>query len=239
MEKKEIFEKTPYLGYYSQNFTKFIDEELFDLIHRNFIKLKKVKLWYGTSEESMEKKLGKITGENILGIQCEYLNSITGEIKSTNMNCGKITGDNIITKVLDLSNNDYITKFIICYNNIISYIKFETKFKQNFEVGAYNKDLSKTLKINSSNERYMLVSFYGYYNELGLRAIGCNYISKEKYIFLYFIDFFRYRHYLKKNYEEKEKWTDVKINALTYFEKLFINVCLLPTALFFNIIKYF
>lgn len=239
MKQKEVFEKTPYLGYYSQNFKKFIDEELFELIHRNYIKLKKVKLWYGKSDESLNDKFGKIIGENILGIQCEYLNSITGEIKSTDMHCGKITGDNIITKVLDLSNNDYIKKFQICYNNIISYIRFETRFNQIFEVGKYNKNLSKTLKINSEAESYMLLSFYGYYNELGLRAIGCNYITKEKYIFLNFIDYFRYRHYLKKNDEEKEKWTDDKINALTYFEKLFIRICLLPSALFFNIIKYF
>lgn len=239
MQKKEVFEKTPYLGYYSQNFTKFIDEELFELIHRNYIKLKKVKLWYGNSDESFENKHEKTKGENILGIQCEYLNSITGEIKSTEMNCGKITGDNIITKVLDLSNNDYITKFIICYNNIISYIKLETRFNQIFEVGTYNKNLSKTLKMNSETGSYMLVSFYGYYNELGLRAIGCNYITKEKYIFLNFIDYFRYRHFLKHNDGEKEKWTDDKINALTYFEQLFIKTCLLPSALFFNIIKYF
>ena len=132
MKDEEIFEYTPFLGFYDKTCKKFQDIELFDKAHINYIKLRKVKIWH-------ERNI-------ILGIQCEYLNSISGKTKITDMYCGKISGENINTKVLDLTNNDYITKFIICYNKIITYIKFQTKFNQTFEIGKFNKDLSKTKK---------------------------------------------------------------------------------------------
>ena len=154
---KNIFEKTPFLGCYNRNCKKFIDENMFDLKHKNYIKLRKVKIWYGLSDASKMTADDKTIGKNILGIQCEYLNSISGEIKLTEMQCGTITDDLIVTKTLDLSNNDYITKFEICYNSIISYIKLETKLNQILELGTYNKDLAKTLKLNSDKEPHILI----------------------------------------------------------------------------------
>ena len=236
---KDVFEKTPYLGFYNQKCKKFIDNELFDLNHRNYIKLKKVKIWYGYSDPDHETIDEKISGKNILGIQCEYLDSISGEIKSSGMNCGIISHETIETEVLDLSNNDYITKLIICYNNIISYIKLETKLNKKLELGTFDKNIAKTLKLNSNNEPYIVISFYGYYNELGLRALGCNYVSRDNFLLFNFIDYFRYRLFLGKNKEEKEKWTEDKIHNLTRDEQVFIRICLLPNALLFNIIKYY
>ena len=236
---KDIFEKTPFLGFYNQNCKKFIDLDIFDIKNKNYIKLRKVKIWFGNSDQDFNQINDTIQGKNILGIQCEYLNSINGEIKSTEMNCGKISDPNITTEILDLSNNDYITKFVVCYNNIITYIKLETKLNQKLEVGTYNKNLTKTLKMNSDKELHILISFYGYYNELGLRALGCNYVNRDNFILTNFIDYFRYKHYLKENGEEKEKWTEDKIKSLTFDEQVFIRICLLPNALFFNIIKYY
>ena len=224
MKDEEIFESTPFLGFYDKTCKKFKDIELFNKLHRNYIKLRKVKLWH-------EKDI-------IIGIQCEYLDSISGETESTDMYCGKISGENINTKVLDLTNNDYITKFIICYNKLITYIKFQTKFNQLFEVGKFNKDLSKTLKFNLENNTHMIMSFYGYYDDVGLRALGCNYIRRANFIMFFFVDYFRYRLILKSKDEEMEKWTDEKIKSLSYYEQAFIRICLLPNSLFYNIISY-
>ena len=239
MKINDIFEKTPFLGCYNRNCKKFVDETMFDLKYKNYIKLKKVKIWYGKSDSSKETIDDNVKNKNILGIQCEYLNSITGEIKSSEMHCGSITDEFIITNTLDLSNGDYIIKFIICYNNIISYIKLETKLNQILELGTFNKDLSKTLKLNSDKEAHILVSFYGYYNELGLRALGCNFVKRNNFVLFNCIDYFRYRLFLKDNSEEKEQWTEEKVHNLTYDEQVFIMICLLPNSLFFNIIKYY
>ena len=119
MKEEEIFESTPFLGYYDKTCTKFKDIELFDKSHRNYIRLKKVKIWYGDFGQSDYDD--EIYEKNIIGIQCEYLDSISGETKSTDMYCGKISGEDINTKVLDLSNSDYITKFIICFNKILNF----------------------------------------------------------------------------------------------------------------------
>jgi len=224
MKEEVIFESTPFLGFYDKTCTKFKDIELFDKAHINYIKLRKVKIWH-------EKDI-------IIGIQCEYLDSISGETKITDMYCGKITGENINTNVLDLTNNDYITKFIICYNKIITYIKFQTKFNQNFEVGKFNKDLSKTLKFNLEYNTHMIMSFYGYYNDGGLRSLGCNYIRRANFIMFFFVDYFRYRRILKLKDEEMEKWSEEKIKNLSFYEQAFIRICLLPNSLFYNIISY-
>lgn len=236
---KEVYEKTPYLGFYNEKCKKFVDSELFDKNHKYYIKLRKVKVWFGQSDFSFETIDERIYGKNILGIQCDYLDSLNGEIKSTEMHCGSMSDANIVTEVLDLSNNDYITKMIICFSNIISYIKLETKLNKKLELGTFNKAFSKTLKLNSSKEPHILNSFYGYYNELGLRAIGCNYFNRDNYILYHFIDYFRYRQFLKNNPDEKEEWTEESINSLKYDEQVFIRICLLPNALFFNIIKYY
>ena len=56
MKATNRFSKTSYLGLINPNHTKFIDEELFDEIHRNYIKLKKVTIWYGFPGEEYKKK---------------------------------------------------------------------------------------------------------------------------------------------------------------------------------------
>ena len=103
----------------------------------------------------------------------------------------------------------------------------------------YNKDLAKTLKLNSDKEPHILISFFGYYNDLGLRALGCNFVKRDYFVLFNCIDYFRYRLFLKNNAEVKEEWTENKIQSLSYDEQVFIKICLLPNSLFFNIIKYY
>ena len=224
---ERIYETLPFLGYYHSDCTKFVDKDIFESKYQNYIRLTKVKIWY-------EMKYNN----DILGIQCEYHNSITGEKKETQMNCGKLDSSDIIVKDIELNEGDYITKFYLCYDNIISYIKFITKKEIIFEVGKYNKNCEKTINFNSDEYPHMIQSFHGYYDNYGLRALGCIHIKRKNYFFLNLIDIFRFRHILKNNENEKKKWTEEIINKLNYLEKAFIKVCLLPDSQFSIVIKY-
>ena len=61
----------------------------------------KIRLWYGPP------KLGdtKIK-EKFLGIQCEYLNKITGNLITSEKHCTELSGDDIEIKELEVKNND-------------------------------------------------------------------------------------------------------------------------------------
>ena len=239
MEK--LFEIIPFLGYYHEQCKKFIDKDIFEPQFQNYIRLTKVKVWYGTVSPNINLSNGNrenIYGKFILGIQCDYHNSITGEKKQTEMHCGSLHSIDIITKDIELNEGDYICKFYICYNDIISYIKFITKKEIIFEIGNYNKDCEKTISFNNDESPHMIQSFHGYYNEYGLRALGCIHIKRKNYFFLNLIDVFRYRHKLKNNKEEKEKWNEDNITKLGYNEKAFIKLCLLPDSQFSIVIKY-
>ena len=234
---ENIFEIIPFLGFYHQDCKKFVDKDIFESQYHKYIKLTKVKLWYGTCGYIKEGK-ENIQGQNILGIQCEYSDSITGKKKETEMHCGVLSGANINTKELVLNEGDYITKFYLCYNDIISYIKFITKKEKVLEMGNYDKDCEKTIAFNNDKYPHMIQSFHGYFNDYGLRALGCIHLKRKNYFFLNLIDVFRYRHLIKKDEKEKEKWTEDKINNLKYEEKTFLKLCLLPDSPFSCVIKF-
>ena len=235
MEK--LFETIPYLGFYHQKCTKFIDKEIFEPQFQSYIRLIKVKIWYGTVSNKITGN-ENINGKCILGIQCDYHNSITGEKKQAQMNCGSLNSFDIEVKDIELNDGDYITKFYICYNEIISYIKFITKKDKVFEIGQYNKDSEKTISFNNDESPHMIHSFQGYYNEYGLRALGCVHIKRKNYFFLNLIDVFRFRYRMKNNETERKKWTEERINNLKDLEKAFIKLCLLPDSQFSIVIKY-
>ena len=235
MEK--LFETIPYLGFYHKQCTKFVDREIFKPQFQNYIRLIKVKMWYGTISDKI-KGNEHISGKSILGIQCDYHNSITGEKKQAQMNCGSLNSFDIVVKDIELIDGDYITKFYICYNQVISYIKFITKKEKVFEIGQYNKDCEKTISFNNDETPHMIQSFQGYYNEYGLRALGCIHIKRQNYFFLNLIDVFRFRHLMKTNENERKNWTEDKINNLNVSEKAFIKLCLLPDSQFSIVIKY-
>ena len=232
-----FFEISPFFGFYSLQCKKFFDKDIFDSKYQNHIRLIKVKIWYGTTAPTNTQN-ENINGKYILGIQCEYHNSINGEQKKTDLHCGSLNSNDIIIKELDLSHQDYITKFYICYNDIISYIKFITKKGQILEAGQFNKDLEKTISFNLDPYPHMIQFFHGYYNEYGLRALGCTHLQRKNYFFFKLFDVFRFRYFLKKNENEKEKWTEDKIKELNYECKTFIKLCLLPNAQFYCVIKY-
>lgn len=234
MEK--LFEIIPNLGYISEQFKKFVDKDIFEQQFQNYIKLSKVKFWYGST--SPDNDVENIKGQYILGIQCDYHNPINGEKKQTELHCGNLKSSDIYTKELELNEGDYITKFYLCYNDIISYIKFVTKKEKILEVGKFNRECEKTISFNLDESPHMIQSFHGYFNEYGLRAIGCTHLKRRNYFFLNLIDVFRFRHLLKTNEKEKEKWTEEKIKALGFQEKAFIRLCLLPDSQFSCVIQF-
>jgi hypothetical protein len=236
MEK--YFEVIPNLGFYHQRCTKFTDNSLFEE-HKNYIKLEKVKLWYGSvSQKIKEDEKENISGRCILGIQCEYQNTISGEKKQTQMHCGSLTSNDISTSELELKEGDYISKFYICFNDVITYLKFITKKGKILEYGVFDKDCEKTISFNFDESVHMIHSFFGYYNEYGLRALGCNHLKRKNYFFFNLIDVFRYRYKLSQDQKEKDKWDEKAISQLGYYEKAFLKLCLLPKAVFFSVIKY-
>ena len=232
MEK--IFEIVPFLGFYHEKCKKFIDRDIFEPQFHNYIRIIKVKLWYGTCSGKGE----NIYGKYILGIQCEYHNPVNGEKKETEIHSGTLNSVDIITKELELVEGDYITKFNICYNDIISYIKLTTKKGKILELGNYDKNCEKTLTFNKEETPHMIQSFHGFYNEYGLRALGFTHLKRQKYFFFYLIDVFRFRHSIKNNDKESEKWTEEEIQKLNIEQRAFIRLCLLPNSQFFSVIKF-
>ena len=75
---ENFFEVIPFLGFYHQNCKKFVDKDIFELQYYKYIRLTKVKIWYGSSSFIKEGN-ENISGKNILGIQCEYNDLITGK----------------------------------------------------------------------------------------------------------------------------------------------------------------
>ena len=106
------------------------------------------------------------------------------------------------------------------------------------EVGKYDKDCEKTILFNTDKVAHMIQSFHGYFNDYGLRSLGCVHLKRQNYFFLNLIDVFRYRYLIKNNQEERDKWTPEKIQALNDNQKAFINLCLLPDSRFYCVIKF-
>ena len=233
MEK--IFEKIPFFGFYSPNFQKFVDKDLYDAQSQSYIRLTKVKIWYGTAREDYKEN---ISGKFILGIQSFYINTLNGEKKETKINCGDLVSNDIIIKELELIEGDYITKLYMCYNDIISYLKFITRKDKILEIGNYDKNLEKTIPFNLDPSPHMIHSFHGYFNKCGLRALGCVHLKRRKFFFFNHIEIFRVRHILKTKPEEKSKWVEEKIMQLNYYERAFIRVCLLPDSQFSSVIMF-
>ena len=232
MEK--IFEITPFLGFYHEECKKFVDKDIFEPQFQKYIRVVKVKIWYGTCSGTGE----NIYGKYILGIQCDYHNPINGERKQTEIHSGTLNSIDITTKELELLEGDYITKINMCYNDIISYIKFTTKKNKILEVGNYDKNCEKTLNFNDEKTPHMIQTFHGFYNEYGLRALGFIHLKRQNYFFLNLIDVFRLRHKIKTSVQEKEKWTEEEIQKLNYAQRAFIRLCLLPDSQFSSVIKF-
>ena len=224
-------------GYMPRERTYFKDCNLFSPEEKKYITISKVKLWYGKAKyENKYSNNDKI----ILGIQCEYINILTGAKIITEPHCGQFLNDNVEMKELELKNNDYIYKLFLNFDKGITYIKMVTKKGNILECGIDKEDTRKTIGINFEREPHMINSFLGYYNDFGLNALGFYYISRKDFILINILDIFRLKHLFKINEEEKKKWENPdEIKKLSLEMQAIVKLCNLENNLFNRIIQYY
>ena len=237
---KEKYKTTFTLGVVPMKRNKFNDCKLFkDKSYENQ-SLKKVKVWWGTERTKNIKTL--------LGIQCVYKNVQTGEETTSEPHCGEISSDDITVKELTLKDKDYINNIKIGFDNSdIKLIGFKTKRGESLEFG---KGKSKNIEMNKGDNAAQC--FYGYYNELGIKALGCKYITRKDFIFLNLQNLFRIRHLFLVNDEKRKKWEDkLKLKLedsdkddkennkdIDIVQRAIAKLCLLPSKPYFCIVKY-
>ena len=216
--------------------TYFEDYDLFPLGEQNYITISKIKLWYGKAKDKNNYSDDKV----ILGIQCEYINILTGNKTITEPHCGLNLNDNVEIKELEIQKDDYISKLFLNCDNRITYIKMITKKGNIIECGIDNEDTRRTIKINIEKEPQMINSFFGYYNNFGLFALGFRYISRKDFIFMDIFDIFRLKHFFKNNDKERKKWENLdEIKKLTVVMQAVAKLCNLEDKLFNGIIQYY
>ena len=184
------FKVTPCYGFIPRDNTMFRDHELFGTEMWKYEILSKIKLWYGTAKSGDDNVKNKL----VLGIQCVYVNSISGNKTTTEQHCGDLSKDDIEIKELEIKENDYINKVNLDFEGGITHLKFMTKNGDSVEVGVEKDDTKKTVDINLEKTPHMVQSFFGYYNTYGLRALGFKYISKKDFILINLMGIFRLRH---------------------------------------------
>ena len=179
------YKNTPVYGYIPREKTRFCDKDLFGDDLWKYVILKKIKLWYGTPKSGDDNLKYKI----VLGIQCVYQDTVSGNKTTTEQQCGDISNDDIEIKELELKENDFFTEFYIDMENAITHLKFVTKTGEILEIGKEKENTRKTVEFNSDKEPNMIHSFVGIINSYGLRALGCKYILKKDYFLINLIKF--------------------------------------------------
>ena len=231
---KDKYYMTPLYGFIPKEKIRFCDKDLFDDNKWEYVTLRKIKLWYGSSKSEGN----NIYDKWVLGIQCEYLDLKTGKLTTTEEHCGELVGDNIEVKELKLNNNDYFNKFNIDFDITITHLKFETKKGESIEVGKESELTKKTVFINNIDDA-MIHTFTGVYSTIGLRALGCTFIRKEDFFLNNFIDILRLRHLFINNDEERKKWEDPQaLSELSIEMRAIVKLCNLCDENFIYILKY-
>jgi len=230
------YNMTPIYGIISKDKKRFSDCDLFKGDLWKYAVLKEIKIWWGTPKKNED--FSKI--KTLIGVQCKYINNITGEEIESEAHRGKVESSDILVQNISLKENEYFSQFHIGFDNSISYIKFVTNNEQKIEFGEPIKEEVKKVKLNMDKEPNMVQCLIGYYNENRITALGCKYIKRKDFIFLNLMDIFRLRHFFNVNENEKEKWKDNnKLNQHNLYIKAVAKLCLLPEGLFCCIIKYF
>ena len=231
---KEKYNNTPVYGFVPREKTRFCDKDIFGDDLWKYVILRKIKLWYGTPKSGNE----NVKDKCVLGIQCVYQDIVTGKKKTTEQHCGELSGDDVVVKELELKENDFFTKFNVDFDTAITHLKFTTKNEEFLEVGKEKEDTKKTVEFNEMKD-IMVHSFIGYYNQYGLRALGCKYISRKDFILINLMGILRLRHLFKINKAEKEKWENpAELAKLTKEMKAVAKICSLPDAQFFSVMKF-
>ena len=231
---KEKYKNTPVYGFVPIEKTRFCDKDIFGDDLWKYVILRKIKLWYGTPKSGNE----NVKDKCVLGIQCVYQDIVTGKKKTTEQHCGELSGDDVVVKELELKENDFFTKFNVDFDTAITHLKFTTKQEEFLEVGKEKEETKKTVEFNEIKDT-MVQSFIGCFNQYGLRALGCKYISRKDFILINLMGILRLRHLFKINKAEKEKWENsAELAKLTKEMKAVAKICSLPDAQFFSVMKF-
>ena len=229
-------------GYISFKSQKFDDRKLFSKEFSNSMFLSKIKIWYGHPKPGNS----TINLKTILGIQCVYTDIITGEKIISEPHHGELFNDYFEEDEIELKNGDYFKRIFIDANfedSIgagIIYIKLETKDKNFIEMGEYIEGhYLKRYDFLFLDKPHVIQTFFGRYDDYGLRALGFKYISRENLIFNCLKDILELRYYLNHKDEERKKWENPEIKkTLSDKMKAIINLCFLEERGFLGVVKY-
>ena len=234
MEERR-YESSPSYGFIRKEYTRFNDIKLFSGKNYLFSAVKKIKIWYGTPAKGDNNLKTKV----ILGIECQY-KLLDGGIIKGGMYTSKLESDDIITKELELKDqDDFFTKFYICFDDIISYIKIESQKGKIIEVGDCDNNLLKIASFNDAKFPHVIQIFYGFKDDYGLRALGFKHVPKIYMLILSLIDILRLRHNIKNDIKLKEYWEDQNnYKKLDFAMKAIIKMALLPDSPFSIIFRF-
>lgn len=235
MLNNKKYRSTPIYGSIPKERTRFCDTDIFGPNNWRYAMLRHIILWYGTPKNSPEIS----TEKSCLGIQCVYYDPVSGSKKVSKPHCGELSSSDVEKKELELKEGDIFTKLNIGFETSITHLKFTSLRGEVLEIGKMKEELNKTILFNNEKEPHMIQCLAGYFNNSGLKGLGCKYISKKNYLYINLLGIFRLRHLFKNNRAEKEKWSDIKLlNSLNKDMKAVVKVCLLPDVQFSYVIKY-
>ena len=230
-KKTNYYESSPSYGLIRKEFKRFNDLELFTGKSYLFTRLNKIKIWYGSSSKAKDKKA-------ILGIEANY--RLAKENKENlNRHTCEIKASNIIVKELKLTKTDYFCKINLCFDDVLTYIKLQSRNGKSIELGDYDAKYAKNISFNSDKDSHIIQTFHGYYDNEGIRALGMRHISKSKYCLVNNIDILYLRHKIKNDEKLKQYWENEKnINKLNMGMKAVAKLAMLPDNPFSYVFKY-
>ena len=198
------FKPTPCYGFIPRDNTMFRDADLFGTEMWKYQVLKKVILWYGSVKSGDD----NLKNKAVLGIQCVYVDTITGNTTTTEQHCGDVL--KLLThsgQSIEVGMENDETKKTIDINLEKTPQMVHTFF------GYYNPYGLRALGFKYiSKKDFILINLMGIFRLKHLFNI--NEAEKEKW----------------KNEEELNK-LDEKMKAIT-------KLCLLPEQTFFCVLKF-
>ena len=148
------FTSTPCYGFIPKGAEMFRDPELFEQDMWAYEILNKIKIWYGTVKSNDD----NIKGKAILGIQCVYVDLITGNKTTTEQHCGDLSNKDIEVKELELKDNDYFNKCYLDFEFGVTHLKLTTFKGESIELGV-EKDIDEKIeyikKIDNDKKLYI------------------------------------------------------------------------------------
>ena len=224
MEERK-YESSPSYGFIRKEYKRFNDIKLFPGKSFLFAFVKKIKLWYRTNV--------------VLGIECEY-KLLNGAIIQGERHLSKLESDDIFVKEIELKDDDdFFSKFYICFDDIINYIKIESHLGKIIEVGVCDYNLLKIASFNDAKYPHMIQIFHGFKDDNGLRALGFKHVPKVYMLILNLIDFLRLRHKMKCDNKIKEFWIDKNnYDKLDLAMKAIVKMVLLPDSPFTSVFRF-